>query len=310
MTFNMDNNYPSIISENSCLFEACFESELSPFYDCTSKNDLSLSPSTNTGLNSTADDYGLQSFEQNCFPSASMGSLNVFEDLDSAETVSSNTKATPLIPISKKISKMPTNSNQATECKKESGSKVAHKRSTWTTVEDEKIREFYGIYGPKWTKISENIPNRNGKQVRDRYLNVLASNIKKAGWTVEEDRFILKMMKEIGPQWRKISKSMEGRTEMQVKNRYYTYLKKHRITFEVNEQSGFIASASTDVNSLGEIDVSSVLAATNLNLVEEQQCPETCDPIAIFFRQEEESEFFNNIFRTSSLSDSEKFFMV
>jgi len=70
--------------------------------------------------------------------------------------------------------------------------------------------------------------NRTGKQVRDRYLNVLVSDINKSSWTEEEDSVIMEMLEKIGSQWCKISDCLQGRTEMQVKNRYYTYLKKMR----------------------------------------------------------------------------------
>jgi len=67
--------------------------------------------------------------------------------------------------------------------------------------------------------------DRSGKQVRDRYLNALAGNIKKASWTDEEDQTILMMLENYGPQWSRIAQRLEGRTEMQVKNRYYKSLK-------------------------------------------------------------------------------------
>jgi len=99
------------------------------------------------------------------------------------------------------------------------------KRNPWTSSEDEELKRLYGIYGPKWAKIARNMEDRSGKQVRDRYLSALVENIKRDSWTDEEDKAIITMLEKYGPQWCRIAEFLEGRTEMQVKNRYYKSLK-------------------------------------------------------------------------------------
>jgi hypothetical protein len=100
------------------------------------------------------------------------------------------------------------------------------KRNPWSSEEDAKVMDYIKIHGTKWSNIAKLIEGRSGKQVRDRYLNVLMPNIKRTDWTEDEDEIISRLFVEIGPQWCKISDSLKGRTEAQVKNRYYTYLKK------------------------------------------------------------------------------------
>jgi len=100
------------------------------------------------------------------------------------------------------------------------------KRNMWSNEEDSTLLECIELFGKKWTKISRMIPGRTGKQVRDRYLNVLIPDIKREEWNEEEDEMISKMYESIGAQWCKIAENVPGRTEAQVKNRYYTYLKK------------------------------------------------------------------------------------
>jgi len=295
---NMEtNDFASIVLEDSCSFQACFEPSSSPLLNNPIETHLIL---ISNGLKPITDEYGLHSFESNCFSPASKNSKDTLEGLDFDDLASPDSKATTLLSISKKITK------KSVDGLKKAALKTINKRNAWTAAEDEKVREFYKIYGPKWTKISSHLPNREGKQVRDRYLNVLATDIKKSCWTEEEDKAILQMLKEIGPQWRKMSKCLEGRTEMQVKNRYYTHLKKHGITFE--EQPGTIVSNSTNANSSEDIDREYIYK--NRHCIEEdleEQYSDAYDPIDMFLRQEEESGFSNDIMRMRT--SSELFFL-
>ena len=67
---------------------------------------------------------------------------------------------------------------------------------------------------------------RTGKQIRDRYLNKLRPNIRRGEWTIEEDRTLLSCYYQIGHKWSKIATYLPGRTEGQVKNRFYSHIKK------------------------------------------------------------------------------------
>ena len=49
----------------------------------------------------------------------------------------------------------------------------------WTTSEDNEILSLVGQYGKAWAKISGILKTRNGKQIRDRFINVLDPKIAK-----------------------------------------------------------------------------------------------------------------------------------
>jgi len=68
--------------------------------------------------------------------------------------------------------------------------------------------------------------DRSGKQIRDRYLNKLKPDINKAEWTSEEDELVMTLCREFGHKWSRIATYLPGRTEGQVKNRFYSHIKK------------------------------------------------------------------------------------
>jgi len=53
---------------------------------------------------------------------------------------------------------------------------------------------------------------------------VLSLEIEKKPWTDEEDRVIIRLLEEMGPQWCRIADALKGRTDIQVKNRYNLFL--------------------------------------------------------------------------------------
>lgn len=69
--------------------------------------------------------------------------------------------------------------------------------------------------------------SKNGKQIRERFINKLDPKIKKEEWTEEEDRKILELYSSIGSKWSEISKHLPGRPENKIKNRFYSYIQKN-----------------------------------------------------------------------------------
>ena len=96
-------------------------------------------------------------------------------------------------------------------------------RRTWTKQEDELLLHYIKCYGQNWAMISQSMGGiRNGKQIRDRYLNKLNPAIKNTKWTPEEDQKLFELFQVFGRKWCRIAKDMAGRTEAMVKNRFYT----------------------------------------------------------------------------------------
>lgn len=100
------------------------------------------------------------------------------------------------------------------------------KKGSWKKEEDDKIRELVKKLGSAWAKISKEFKTRNGKQIRDRYLNVLDPKINKKKFTEEEDLAILTRYLSNGPKWKDISNFLTFRTADLVKNRFYSSIKK------------------------------------------------------------------------------------
>lgn len=87
--------------------------------------------------------------------------------------------------------------------------------------EDEILKNFVKENGNKdWGKISQILLGRTPRQCRDRYRNYLREGLNSHPWTEEEDSIIKKMHNEIGPKWVTISKMLNERNGIDVKNRW------------------------------------------------------------------------------------------
>jgi len=126
--------------------------------------------------------------------------------------------------LSKKIAKKPITSHLKTY--KPTPYQAQKKiRRTWSPEEDAQVLGLVKKYGKKWAKIATFMKSRNGKQIRDHYLNALVPDINRGIWTNIEDEAILFYYNKFGPQWCRIAECLIGRTETQVKGRFYTNLK-------------------------------------------------------------------------------------
>jgi Myb-like DNA-binding domain len=97
----------------------------------------------------------------------------------------------------------------------------------WTTEEDELLRKIAGDFPENWNIIGINLPGRTGKQCRERWLNNLRPDIRKGGWSREEDELILREQALRGNQWSTIARMLPGRSDNAVKNRYNATLRKY-----------------------------------------------------------------------------------
>jgi len=97
----------------------------------------------------------------------------------------------------------------------------------WNKHEDERLKSLFEELGHgAWAAMARHMPNRSGKQVRERWLHHLSPGVSKKAWTVTEDNVILEQRKKIGNSWSIIAAMLQGRSDNAVKNRYYTTLRR------------------------------------------------------------------------------------
>lgn len=78
----------------------------------------------------------------------------------------------------------------------------------------------------EWTSCAQHIQGRNGKQCRERWVNILDPAVKIGGWSDNEQGAIFDLMKEHLTSWSGISKSLAGRTENSIKNYFYSTVRR------------------------------------------------------------------------------------
>ena len=176
---------------------------------------------------------------------------------------------------------------------KEEARNKGTKRQPWQAHEDEKVIELVSKHGQSWALIASMMDGRSGKQIRDRYLNKLRPDIKIDEWTKEEDNQLIGYFHEHGRKWSKIATLLPGRTEGQVKNRFYSHISKRMLN----------GGANSDFNSEGaNTPVSSKMKETEgvsspyvPSQFAQYQTPETMPSVNEQYKPQDINEFMQSL---------------
>ena len=94
----------------------------------------------------------------------------------------------------------------------------------WTDEEDKKLIEIAMINNEKsWKNISSYFKNKTGVQCRSRYKRI-KPGIKRGRWTIDEDNYLLELIKIYNNNWSSLAKIIKNRTAQQIRNRYINIL--------------------------------------------------------------------------------------
>lgn len=105
--------------------------------------------------------------------------------------------------------------------------KKVRQRLKFLPEEDEKLKNLVEKYGTNsWSQVATKMPGRNVRQCRERWKHYLSvDKTYQNPFTPEEDQIIVEKFFELGPKWTKISKFLQGRSDIQIKSRLQKTLK-------------------------------------------------------------------------------------
>ncbi|CAA7026950.1 unnamed protein product [Microthlaspi erraticum] len=105
------------------------------------------------------------------------------------------------------------------------------KKGAWTSEEDQKLLSYILEHGEGgWRHIPEKAGlQRCGKSCRLRWTNYLNPEIRRAGFSYEEEQIIIILQASRGNKWSDIAEHLPQRTETEIKNHWNTHLKKRLI---------------------------------------------------------------------------------
>jgi hypothetical protein len=99
-------------------------------------------------------------------------------------------------------------------------------RQNFTKQEDELIIKFVEEYGyDKLNILEKRIPNRNTKQIQERYHLYLDPKLNHSPYSPQEDELLLKAYRDFNGKWCLMRKLFTGRTDVSLKYRHKQLLK-------------------------------------------------------------------------------------
>jgi hypothetical protein len=106
--------------------------------------------------------------------------------------------------------------------------KHEHLRVNFTEAEDNALRQAIEQHGiSDWFRIAAQLPGRNERQCRERWINYLSPTIINSAFTLQDDTLLLRLVATFGRKWWLLSqKFFPGRTNNFLKNRFKLLMRK------------------------------------------------------------------------------------
>ncbi|CAD8122670.1 unnamed protein product [Paramecium sonneborni] len=147
------------------------------------------------------------------------------------------------------------------------------KRIPWTEQEDDLLQSFVNIYinqKQAWSKISEELLKkgylRNPKDCRERFQNYLDSKFNKNKLTKHEVDKLFELISIYGNKWTCIAEKLNNRTDQDVKNQFYAFVKKvYRRLLKASLSNDQKNKSSQITASLRPILISNIFSKNNNN---------------------------------------------
>jgi hypothetical protein len=92
---------------------------------------------------------------------------------------------------------------------------------TWSDIEDDRLSILVGLFGPKWSLITQMLPGREPKQCRERYLNVVESSKSRKAWTSAEDTLLIHVHNRNCNRFAQTAKFFPCRSYKEVRDRWH-----------------------------------------------------------------------------------------
>jgi hypothetical protein len=94
-------------------------------------------------------------------------------------------------------------------------------KKKWTGEEDALLEKTVAEVGlDNWRNVAMRIPDRTGKQCRERWVGHMTPAISHQDWSPEEDVILVQQQAQFGNHWTKIKQFLPGRSNVAVKNRW------------------------------------------------------------------------------------------
>ncbi|KAK8884853.1 hypothetical protein M9Y10_043974 [Tritrichomonas musculus] len=158
---------------------------------------------------------------------------------------------------------------------------IPHKK--WSKEEDEKLKKLVEEFGVNdWRHLAKKMEGRNSRQCRERYQYYLNPSLIRGQWTREEDELIISLRNNLGPQWMKISKYFEHRTDAMIKNRFHFLIRKEKKKKE------------EDATVVENVGIHDEMIQNSLELNDKSVLDESLNDFynSSFIQMEEEDEYF------------------